>query len=205
MNRFSGSEKKWNEFQWEREIRRDERRISCYFRELACCLDLPGEEEMIYGNLPGCGGLVPSGNVTGWRMWDALEPDDDFDEDSPDNRRRAGDELLNQFDKLCCEWNVIYAAALRENLREEGLAVCCSFGKLQRRLADFTDTDAAEIRSLKLCLGKRVLGDLNELTGMLRAIAELQRSLRPSLILLNELLQQIRERIVDMLSLLRKG
>jgi hypothetical protein len=205
MNLFSGSEKNWNEFQWEREIRRDERRISCYFRELACCLDLPGEEEMIYGNLPGCGGLVPSGNATGWRMWDAFEPEEDFDEETPETRRRAGDELIAQLDKLSCEWNVIYAAALRESLREEGLAVGCGFGKLQRRLADFTDTDAVEMRQLKLSLGKRALSDLNELTGMLRAIGELQRSLRPSLILLIELLQQIRERIVDLLSLLRKG
>ena len=37
---------------------------------------------MIYGNLPGCGGLVPSGNATGWRMWDAFEPEEDFDEDN---------------------------------------------------------------------------------------------------------------------------
>ncbi len=205
MNRFFGSEKNWNEFQWEREIRRDERRISCYFRELADCLDLPGEEEMIYGNLPGCGGLVPTGGGTKWRMWDALEPEDEFDEENPDARRRGGEELITQLDKLCCEWNVIFAAALRENLREEGLAVSCSFGKLQRRLADFTDIDAAEMRPLKISLGKRVLGDLNELTGMLLAFGDFQRSLRPSLILLNELLQQIRERTVDLLSQLRKG
>ena len=41
----------WNEFQWEEEIRRDERRICGYFHELPSCLDLPGEEEMIYEKL----------------------------------------------------------------------------------------------------------------------------------------------------------
>ena len=46
MAEYRRPDENWNEFQWENEIRRDERRISCYFRELPACLDLPGEEEM---------------------------------------------------------------------------------------------------------------------------------------------------------------
>ena len=52
----------WNEFQWENEIRRDERRISCYFRELPACLDLPGEEAMIFDSLASRPDLVPTGS-----------------------------------------------------------------------------------------------------------------------------------------------
>jgi len=51
MNKFSGKHNHWDEFRWERELRRDERRISGYFRQLANCLDLPDEEELIYGQL----------------------------------------------------------------------------------------------------------------------------------------------------------
>lgn len=51
----------WNEYRWEQEIRRDERRISCYYRELPACLDLPGEEDMIFSSLLSQPDLVPIG------------------------------------------------------------------------------------------------------------------------------------------------
>ena len=44
MSKFSKHHQHWDEFRWEEEIRRDERRISGYFHELAACLDLPDEE-----------------------------------------------------------------------------------------------------------------------------------------------------------------
>lgn len=208
MGRFAHSEKDWNEFQWEHEIRRDERRISCYFRELAGCLDLPGEESMIFDSLMSCPGLVPAGAAPGhWRMWDVLDEEEDDDrEDTGEGprRRRPGDELVEQLDKLACEWNVVFALRLRETLRSHGLAVSCGFGKTLARLADFVDTDEQEMRPLKISLGKRVLADLNELVGMLRDIGEWQRSLQPVVLLLVEFLQQIRERTVDFLSRLRR-
>lgn len=203
--------KNWNEFQWEREIRRDERRISCYFRELATCLDLPGEEGIIFDNLMEQPGLVPTGADPGhWRMWDSLDPELDDDDDAEDGtdptrrRRRPGDDLVEQLDKLAGEWNVIFAVKLRANLQDEGLATACAFGKLLARMADFTDADANEFTGLKISLGKRALRDLNDLVGMLGALGEFQRSLRPETMLLIELLQQIRERLVDLLNALRK-
>ena len=64
MGRFSNHHQHWNEFQWEEEIRRDEQRISGYFRELAGCLDLPDEEELIYGQLAAKNELVPQPEST---------------------------------------------------------------------------------------------------------------------------------------------
>ena len=58
----------WNEFQWEHEIRRDERRISCYYRELPACLDLPGEEEMIFSSLLSRPDLVPITDAMGYPL-----------------------------------------------------------------------------------------------------------------------------------------
>ncbi len=208
MGRFTKSEKSWDEFQWEREIRRDEQRISCYFRELACCMDLPGEESIIFDNLAAQPGLVPTNADPGhWRFWDDLDQEAEEErDDGPETarRRKPGDELVEQIDKLACEWNVLFALDLRESMREEGLAVGCGFGKLLARMADFVETDETELPGLKISLGKRALSDLNDVVGMLLAIGGMQRSLQPKLILLVEFLQQLRERIVDTLSRLRR-
>ena len=69
-----------SEFDWEREIRRDERRISKYYRELMYCLDLPGEEEIINEQLTGhCADPVPAG-----KYGDALNNRRFFDRDEDD-------------------------------------------------------------------------------------------------------------------------
>ncbi len=198
----------WNEFQWEREIRRDERRISCYFRELALCLDLPGEEEMIFGNLMASPGLVPAGaDQEHWRMWDAMDDGsgDDEENGAVQRKRRPGDELPEQIDRLACEWNVIFAAGLRPAYREAGLAVSCAFGKLLARISDFNDTGSTgDTAGLKISLGKRALQDINTLAGMLAAAAERQKSIRTEILLITELLLQTRERLTDLMQQLRR-
>ena len=78
-----------SEFDWEREIRRDERRISKYYRELMYCLDLPGEEEMIYDQLAAHPGLVPAGSDPAhWRLWDCLDLDPEEENAAGEPRRR---------------------------------------------------------------------------------------------------------------------
>ena len=37
----------WNEFDWEKELRKDDERIHTYFRELPSYIDLPNEDELI--------------------------------------------------------------------------------------------------------------------------------------------------------------
>ena len=58
---------KWNEYDWEREIRRDERRIGCYFDLLPNCIDLPNEEDNIYSRIMSRSDLIPKGvSVNNW-------------------------------------------------------------------------------------------------------------------------------------------
>ena len=124
MNKFSGNGANWNEFQWERELRREDRRIHCYFRELSCCLDLPGEEEMIYDQLAAHPGLVPAGSDPGhWRLWDCLDldPEEENAAGEPRRRRKPGEELIEQLDKMAAGWNMLFALRLRDTLRERSL------------------------------------------------------------------------------------
>lgn len=207
MKEFRPHSQNWNEFQWEREIRRDERRISCYYRELPECLDLPGEEEMIFNSLLSRPDLVPSGgtpdSLRSWRP-DVEEEEDDepaFD----DNSRRPGSELVIQLDHLAVEWNTLAVSRLRAGLELPGLGICCAFGKLLARTADFIDTiDPAE-RALRISLGKRALADLNDLVGALRQLGEQQRSMAAPLELFIELLSHAREQLLDLLDNARQG
>ena len=207
MKEFRPHSQNWNEFQWEREIRRDERRISCYYRELPECLDLPGEEEMIFNSLLSRPDLVPTGgapdSLRSWRP-DVEEEEDDepaFD----DNSRRPGSELVIQLDHLAVEWNTLAVSRLRAGLELPGLGICCAFGKLLARTADFIDTiDPAE-RALRISLGKRALADLNDLVGALRQLGEQQHSMAAPLELFIELLSHAREQLLDLLDNARKG
>ena len=206
MAEFRNNEEHWNEFQWEQEVRRDERRISCYFRELPACLDLPGEEEMIFNTLLSSPDLVPSGGTPdSLRYWHRSdeEEEEDFD-DAEDTRRRPGTEVVDEIDRLATEWNVCCASSLRSTLDLHGLGIVCAFGKLLARAADFVDTDQETARGLKISLGKRALADLNELVGGLERLRELQRSLKAEISLTVELLGHIRERLIDLVELLRK-
>lgn len=206
MADYRKNEENWNEFQWEREIRRDERRISCYFRELPGCLDLPGEEDMIFSSLLSRPDLVPTGgNPDSLRFWQRPEEDDEeYDDADESPRRRPGAEIVDEIDRLATEWNVCCASTLRSNLDLHGLGIVCAFGKLLARAADFVDTDAETARGLKISLGKRTLADLNELVGGLEHLCELQHSLLSHAALAIELLGHVRERLIDLVEQLRK-
>ena len=194
----------WNEFQWEQEIRRDERRISCYYRELPACLDLPGEEEMIFSSLLSRPDLVPAAkNPDSLRSWHGSPEEDDEEFDDEESARRPGSEVVDQLDHLTAEWNMLAAAQLRADLELPGLGISCAYAKLLARVADFVDTDEQHDRAQKLSLGKRSLADLNDLTGELYRLAGIQRSLKEALLLHVELLGHVREQLIDHLTRLR--
>ncbi len=192
-----------SEFDWEREIRRDERRISHYYRELMYCLDLPGEEEMIYEQLSGrCSDPVPAGGVADvLRNRRFFEHDDDNDEDVVPPRQCS--EIVNQVDYLSSEWCIACAAQLNDRLLAPGgLGIACAYAKLLARIADFSDADPVSERSLRISLAKRALSDLNDLAGALREISRWQRSIHRISQWHIEQLAQLREQLTDALSAL---
>ena len=71
-------------------------------------------------------------------------------------------------------------------------------------LSDFVDAESEELKGLKLSLGKRALREISDLCFRLQQIAEQQPSLFAEVLLLNELLQQMRERLIDLINALRR-
>lgn len=181
MNAFRNGADNWDEFRWEREIRRDERRINRYFRELPSCLDLPGEEEMIIDQIAAHPDLMPTfGSRENFRNWSYLANENDDGEEEDEDRaseapaRRDGQEIIDAEDFLATDWNLLTARSLRGEMLAPALSTACAYAKLLARTADFLD---AREPGLRLCLGKRTLADLNELAGILAAVVRFRPSL----------------------------
>lgn len=163
----------WDEFRWEQEIRRDERRINCYFRTLPSCLDLPGEEEMVSSTIAAQGDLLPEhgsdqGPLAPWSYLAVNAEDDERDTALPEGRR-PGEYIIETLDKLASQWN-LHCAATPE-IRYAGLTISCAYAKLLARCADFFDVPDGD-NALKKCLGKRALGDLLELNHYLEMLTK---------------------------------
>lgn len=162
---------KWDEYTWSKEIRKDELRIAGYFHALKTCLDLPGEEEMIFKRLMSQPDLVPTGVSDPLRtlklemeQWEE-EPEENS---SLENRRRNSFEPARRVEKLVVEWNLLAAAHVNFEQNQKVLAVTCGFGKFLSRVYNFADTEEAPgTLALRNSLLKHALADLNELMQLL--------------------------------------
>ena len=203
MNKFSGKHNHWDEFRWERELRRDERRISGYFRQLANCLDLPDEEELIYGQLSANCEMVPSANDALKNWFFEHDCDDEFD-DHERQKRTPSTNVIDDLDALNTYWNLLYASRLRSDCHWFGLGINCAFAKLLACAADFTEPEQECSRELLICLGKRALAGLNDLAGAFRVLAPHQKSLAPEIDYFLSHLSAIREQLLCSLENIRQ-
>ena len=197
----------WDEYTWAKEIRKDELRISGYFRTLPRCLDLPGEEEMIFMKLMSQPELVPTGVSDPQRQlrseWEG-EDDDDWNEDEV-KRNRNSNELSRRVENLAVEWNVTAVSQFQQASLSDVMTVTCAFGKLLSRIYNFESTDEADdTMALRVALLKRILMDLNELLQCLEQFGqELTSNGSGSCGEFFDPLTLVRESVIDRLSALR--
>ncbi|MBR7107524.1 MAG: hypothetical protein IKC89_03810 [Lentisphaeria bacterium] len=202
MGKFTGKHQNWNEFQWEEEIRRDERRISGYFRELAACLDLPDEEELIFGQLSSQMDLVPSSEAAeSLHNWFT---DNDENEDEPleisNPARTADTAVIEELDMLSSEWNILTATPMPESLTAQVLGCSCAFAKLLARTSDFLTPGENCTTALQISLGKRSLSDLKDTVNALVAIASRHPFFREQTPFFITRLAELRERLIEKLT-----
>lgn len=213
MDEYSYQHRKnWDEFQWEEEIRRDEQRISCYFRELSGCLDLPGEEELILNNISATSSdpVIHNWSGSSDSSWHNIWSDDENNEDeedednSPTEEDESDEAVVNMADTLAADWNLFMVSKLRNNLFRSGLGIACAYGKLLSRLMDYREVDSRYRLPLKLSLGKRALGDITHLLKELPELAKRQKSLHSLVEMHFEQLLQIREELLNRMEQLRR-
>ena len=65
----------WTEFDWEKELRKDDERVHTYLRELPKFIDLPQEEALIFQKIQRREELIPHGGV--WPFEQVTEHLDD--------------------------------------------------------------------------------------------------------------------------------
>ena len=197
----------WDENAWCREIRKDELRISGYFRALIGCLDLPGEDDMIFKRLMSQPELIPTGVTDPYRTlkseMEALEEDNELDDEARENRRAHTMDASRRVKKLAIEWNLLAAADWGKCSAGELLKITCAFGKLLSRIYNFEETAVeAETLNLRISLLKYSLADLNTLVEYIMdfQIRSNRNSLNERFI---EPLAFVRENLLDRLRELR--
>ena len=202
MGRFSKHHQHWDEFRWEEEIRQDERRISGYFRELAACLDLPDEEELIYGQLASRNDLVVAETSDPIRNINSYD-DEDMEEENRSPRRSVESATVDELDMLCAEWNILTAVPLSFRQQTAALGCSCAFSKLLARCADFLEPGEHCTTALLISMGKRTLRDLNETVQFLDKMSEIIPELDQEIGRFISRLGEIRERLISRLDSLR--
>lgn len=161
----------WSELQWAQELRRDERRISCYLHELVHCLDLPEENTLIYDQLASTADLVPTAEAAAalhnWFFSEDITGDGDNDEFEECDGTPPLPAPAGNAENLAVKWNIFCAAKVPATSILETLAISCAFARLFARISDFTAADEPAPEALLITLGKCALRDLNQLAGML--------------------------------------
>lgn len=162
----------WDELTWAREIRKDEVRIAGYFRTLPACLDLPGEDEMIFKRLMSQPEMVPTGVSDPVKMLrsEFEISSEEFEEEEEirrENRRRNNFNVVRRVEKMAAEWNVSAARMPAEKCRDI-IKVVCAFGKVLSRLYNFEDTeDSNDTLPLRRALLRYMISDVDELQNIL--------------------------------------
>lgn len=197
--------KNWNEFEWEREFRRDESRIHYYFKVLPYFLDLPGEEDIILKKMKLNPELVSQND-----NWDDIAPSlfyDDYEEDlflSDDWIQKDTAKLYLQLAKLGSQWNILLASELQPELMAAGLHITCLYGRALAYTAEMIDADSDDVPQFMLCLCKRLHTEINRIIGKMRELVELQPELKDHIASYVNHLQSLREKLLDLLFQNRK-
>ena len=192
--------KNWNEFEWEREFRRDENRIHYYFKVLPYFLDLPGEEDIILKKMKLNPELVSQND-----NWDDIAPSlfyDDYEEDiflSDDWVQKDTAKLYLQLSKLASQWNILFASELKQENLAAGLHITCLYGRALAYAAEMIDADTDEMPAFIICVGKRLHQEINRLAGKMSEMLQPQPELADHISSYVSHLQSLREKLLDLL------
>ena len=164
----------WDEFDWEKELRKDDERVAAYMDELPRYIDLPSEDAVIMKHLKEKPGLVPpDGDYNGTFLdnifEDDFESEDDFTEDW---QKKDGAEFYIAASRLSRLWAQFFALQSDPKITVPAIKILCLYGKIMARSGDLIDMADDDYVPLRIALVKRLLADVNELMGLFTALRE---------------------------------
>ena len=158
--------KKYDEFFWEREFRKDDARISSCMHELPAVIDLPEEDELLHRRLQKQPEYVMNRS-----NFDNLGFDEILDFEDilfPDNwREREGAALYGTIEQLMKEWVAIYSSKLDNDRNHSGIQALCLYGKIMGFSIDLVDAGEEKLPGLKIALCKRILSGINQIVSII--------------------------------------
>ena len=151
-----------DEFEWEREIRKDDDRVHDYLAELPRYIDLPDEDKVISKRIRRRG--------SAWDDDFDAPPDDDYDDfdDVPEEdfaRHRDGSDVYTAASKMAIDLTEYFAVEKDQTTARAMMRALTLLGKLMARSLDILRLEDGDLIAFRIALTKRFLADLNELIG----------------------------------------
>ena len=159
-----------DEFEWEREIRKDDDRVHDYLVELPRYIDLPDEDKVISKRIRRRGST-----------WEDFGPsddgyDDDYDDDDiPEEdfiRHRDGSDVYTAASKMAIDLTEYFAVERDPETSRAMMRALTLLGKLMARSLDILRLEDGDLITFRIALTKRFLADLNELIGECERVPE---------------------------------
>ncbi len=183
-----------DEFEWEKEIRKDDDRVHDYLAELPRYIDLPDEDKVISKRIRRRG----------------LTWDDDFDAPSDDDyddvpeedfvQHRDGSDVYTAASKMAIDLTEYFAVERDQAVARAMMRAMTLLGKLMARSLDVLRLEDGELVTFRIALTKRFLSDLNELIGEYEKFPEDIRDyfLKDAFTMRDDVLEKIRKYRRDM-------
>lgn len=206
----------WSEFDWEREIRKDDARVSAYITELPKYIDLPGEDSILMRTIKRRLGADKDED------WGPV-PYDEADQDmspfpgSENWRAVPGGPVYHNCSVLARDFALGAATCSREELRPRIMRILTFYGQLMARSADLIDMslevqqsqmdfeDCEVPENLRIAIVKRLISFQNKLTRELRLLEEESPELRAHADAHLEATGMMHDYLVDLLYALREN
>ena len=180
-----------DEFDWEKEIRKDDDRVHDYLAELPRYIDLPDEDKVISKRIRRRGST--------WE--DFAAPDDDYDDEEDDVpeedfiRHRDGSDVFSAASKMAIDLTEYFAEERDQAVARAMMRALTLLGKLMARSLDILHLDDGDLIAFRIALTKRFLADINELIGEYEKFPEDIRDsfLKDAFTMRDESLEKIRQ------------
>lgn len=208
----------WSEFDWEREIRKDDARVSAYITELPKYIDLPGEDSILMRTIKRRLGSDRDDD------WGPVPYDESGDEQdmqpfpgSENWRAAPGGPVYHNCSVLVRDFILGAASCSREEIRPRVMRILTIYGQLMARSADLIDMSLEVERSkmemedcdipdnLRIAIVKRLLSFQNNLSKELHLLEEESPELRAHADAHREASGMMHDYLVDLLYAFRNN
>ncbi|MCF7792154.1 MAG: hypothetical protein K9M56_09180 [Victivallales bacterium] len=189
--------KNWNEYTWERELKKQDRFIANYIEELDINIDLPHESEQILKRLEKKN-IINSDSLKNNFFSEEKDMDEVIFNESLENNDNI--KLFSRLSSLSSEFSLLLSGYEDEKTVAAGLYILSLYGKLVSNALDFIDLEDNTIPALKIALSKRMIAVINIIIGNLSDIenklveneqAKIERQIR-ELLLIRQLMIDFR-------------